>query len=347
MADAEVNAGTVYIVLSFPHWPPPQTAVTQGAGNGQTFRFEVSPDGYAGAHVLDSARGEVARTPRFPILVKGKGAILVVVTWRPGECQLEINGRKMVDSDATSRVTIVSGSVASPGSLSFNDPDVRNACASAIERRNARYRVRPVAPGLRPVTLHEDLRQLEDALRALREYTAAVREGAAHHLPAMRGKLRELLVEKGGVRPYDPLLMRVAARLRLALPIYAIPDGDLPDLGVTPTSHFSFGVFGLIRELPSQVLIDFQDWLDQLVFESRNEIPYTKKYSRGELIAEAAESLGGAHYGSHVHSALTQLQSDTLGRAATLTRFLVGIAEVTIALGTYLLAYRDQEGNGE
>ena len=84
------------------------------------------------------------------------------------------------------------------------------------DRIPERYKV-----GARPLTAEEQVHQLTEAIDSLQALAAAVAAGRRHVVGPLASLLRALLYSRDGVPMYNPLLLRIAARAKVPLAVYA------------------------------------------------------------------------------------------------------------------------------
>jgi hypothetical protein len=62
------------------------------------------------------------------------------------------------------------------------------------------------------------------------------------------------------------LLLRIAGRFSVPLPIFMLTDrDDTPDIVLEANMRVSFGAPSIVKELPGQMLGDLQEWLQSNV----------------------------------------------------------------------------------
>lgn len=222
----------------------------------------------------------------------------------------------------------------------IDDPRTAFVCAKWVDERNSKYApfLSPTAPSARiPISPAREIDQLAEAIRGTQVLLEHFVRGERSLATSLRARLRELLVEKispkGDLkRTGVPLLFRVAARYALALPVYVSPlDRDLPAfLASDGATLWSTNTVTIVRFTAAQVLVDFQEALKAPTFVSWTATG-PERQSVEDIIAGAAETLGGAHYDPSIPVTVEQVQR------MPVDELIVDIANAAISLARYVL----------
>lgn len=344
-----MREGAVVFVMDFPHpWPPANISrQTMRRSDGAQVDVSFWPDGRLSAQAIGSDGNVVASGMSQPLHVVGAGLRIMVVSWANDTVVFRVDGRQIYSWTESSEVHVVEGASQETheqhGALAFMHPDVRLRCQRWMAHRAAHYMVSAVPAGRELVSLEEDLSNLRDVALGVRDCVASIVAGNRHHVSTLRGKLRELIYEefdrRGQLKKnYAPLLLRVAARLDLPLPMFALmPDaGSRPNILDQADVELRLGPFGIRASLPTQELMDLQEWMSHSVFASR--LSSTDfDYSAGGLVAKSAATLGGAHYDPAVPKDLKALDQSGRNGTSLLTAFLLDVATLVVDLSEYVL----------
>jgi len=224
--------------------------------------FNAWPDGRLGLIFTDSTENVILSGTTEIITTTGFGEMLIAYSFEPPDSwKLWLNGTKVQEAqDPNSQgCTIALDPIAGEEPLSFEHPDARLACRGVMKLRLSQQR-RTKSISDRTLTLHEELRNLEEVLRSLSDDLVAVVSGKDYKWRAIRAALRELMCTGG--KNYNPLLQRVAAALDQPLPIYANRKVKIP---LKFHSEVGYGYFGCKKNKASNVLIDLDEWLQRHV----------------------------------------------------------------------------------
>jgi hypothetical protein len=333
--------GEVFFVRGFDSWPPPGVQTDHQQVGDIRIHCAWWPDGRLGVDIRTLGDALIATGMTQPLQVLGAGAVVFAVRWSSGQVRVNINNTEVFSwNEAPANVLVIQSGSTGDAELSLGHIDARTVCADKMRRRAAHLVPGTVRQGHRLVTPTEDRTRLERSLRATREYAAAVRHGADHHLPTLRNSLRELVHWKFNAgkpsRSYRPLLLRVATRLDRPLPIFALPRGtNPPSILAEATLHLELGPMGVARTLPTQVLMDLEDWLDRVIYIRRDT---GEEFTAGPLLATAANKLGGSHSDPEIPLSLDDLEASRVFDQSLLTRLVLDLSDAVVSLGGDLLS---------
>lgn len=236
-----------------------------------------------------------------------------------------------------------------PAGLSFEDPGVQKACQPAIDVRAKLYSRSPSSkPNNRPATQAEQLDQLRQAIKDLKELCETGVAGRTSHFKYIAGELRNLTfwkLQNGNLHPsYDPLLFRLANWASLPLPVFALCKPQM--------AKRKQGIFlrarapTFTREHAEDELVDFQDWLlhDAVVTRPDNSGATPELRSIKGIILLASVALGGSHYDQLVPQDLDLFRRIQRESVDGLQSLFLKIAGTVIGLSEYVV--RELEGRG-
>lgn len=230
--------------------------------------------------------------------------------------------------------------------LSIHHVDARKNCELWTKWRSNHFAgtQREARENRRSKTIDEQLIELEDELQALEELSEQVRAGKNHMLTKVAGSLRALIYwqEKNGklVFSYNPLLLRMAGRLELPLPIFTLPPDQekITDIISDINLYYSPDKASLTKDNHLQVILDFQEWLMMEVGEIYiNSINQKRTLTRKDVILEAANTLGGSHFDEDIPIGLDVFKSSNFLNKNFLSSILLNASDVVCGLGEYVI----------
>ena len=145
---------------------------------------------------------------------------------------------------------------------SFDHPEATNACKNQMAWRKSLYSNPKTSAkqNRRMKTESEQIEELKNALDALTEVVLLVTQGKNYMIGHVATALRSLVYWKG--QNYSPLLIRLAGRFSLPLPIFAVLDSEeIPAIVSEANLHFSSQNASIVKEFPAHILVDLQDWV--------------------------------------------------------------------------------------
>jgi hypothetical protein len=329
-------------------WPPRcQTSLIRCSGEtlfGVRSRavvdLEIHPDGHLSLTIDDPDEGSSQITEFERIHVAGEGWLrLVAVISSHRSTSVFIEGVSLgpyvLDEAPREFVPSPNGRIVFP----LRHPGADQACKPWIDNRRKKFGGTAInkgpgkKPGRRPQSLHEQAQSLYNASERLKSLSAEIRHtGSDDKLGPLVGELRGLLYWVKDDKPdanYNPLLLRLASRVDVPLPVL---DQD--------TSRLQ----------GADVLIDFQEFLTQPAAvhnipagESGGAAPSKLIMSKKTLIAEAANTLGTSHYDEDVPEAFTPMRSVKAIGVDVLSTSLCGIASFAIEFAEMVLRELDQQ----
>jgi len=354
-----MSEGTAFAVIKFPFpWPVPiRQLLWSTKHESRSIQIHASPTGGLLLDVLDDGRPSVSFESQ-PIIVRGAGFALLSITWKETSTSLRLNGEEVLPSImAGGRSHEVSTTDHIPAlEPAFLHADARALCEPWVAWRKTRYGVaKTVAkPNRRLKSEAEQFEELRMSNRCLTDLAGAVANGNAHLTGHLATELRALLYWRDSkASSYSPLLIRLAGRLNLPLPIYQIPEGSpVPDIVLEASFRVRSGEPSLIKDIPSKELVDIQEWLRRVVID----VDFSEQLADGvaahrlsltgkEVILDMATTRGSAHYDEDVPKALEALYSMHGPERDQLTRFLLETANITRALNEYIIGSAEGRGS--
>ena len=197
----------------------------------------------------------------------------------------------------------------------------------------------PARAGFRSKSNEEQLEELEKAAAALDDLSNVVRQGRTHLLGTLAAILRAL-VHWNGRRQYNPLLLRIAGRYDMPLPVYMIPGKDPIPSFIADADQIVMQDLSVTKEFGTQELADLQEGLETALVRLRvgEEGPEQETYTLRETIAAVAETQGVAHFDEDFPLILEPLYSMRSGTAYEIVHNLVWTADVVSQLADYVVS---------
>ncbi len=323
--------GAVYFVLMrWPSWPPPsRSSIYSVPTNGGLLTISGTPDRRLEVTIRGDQGIDLISHSTAPLEIVGDGLAIVGVVWNSEGVEVYINSKTELPSgDAPFRLELPRDELDSM--LSFQHPEARRSCENYVLERSRTYS--------EPIDYEFEIDRLAGELIELEDLLGLLRTGRVWHENGVRGKLRSLLVMRGG-RNYDPNLPRVAAALSAPLPIFAPrkPEYSEEVKALVLSAQQNVGaVFGTIRAFKTQELIDLEEFL-----RKRKVARFGvggRAMTLQEVILDSANTLGGAHSSPKVPQEIRLLASSNVFERSVLSHILQEAAEVTISLGRYLMS---------
>lgn len=255
------------------------------------------------------------------------------------QIRLRVHGVEVLSSDTKEILLIETKEKFEGGCESFDDPTADESCKDWVNWRTTWFGSNePTNRGeRRTLTEAEELHELILAKEALNDLTIAFAEGDAKYGPIILSQFRSLLFwpdTERLKRKYNPLLLRIAARHKLPLPVYAFKSKDLTAEvgGDVPSSSVLNNTPSIKQQFTTQPLVDFQEWIDSnsLAYRGRN-------YSIRQLIFELANTGSAAHYDLSIPIVKDDLTNNRTFGADNLTRFIVETGQITTYIADKLV----------
>src|SRR5207249_62168 len=171
------------------------------------------------------------------------------------------------------------------------------------------------------------------------DLVSLIRQGKRHLIGHLAAELRALMYWYEKKKTYNPLLLRLAGKFDLPLPIFFLKEENVPEIVSKANLHVRRGHASILKTFPTQRLADLQEWLGSTVLDLR-VIKNTGGVSQSEhkaliakdVILEMSTTLGTAHYDEDVPLLLEMLYQTRGPVADELTILLVEAATVVVEL---------------
>jgi hypothetical protein len=348
---SSTDQGTGYFVWDPPRpWPPMDVrSLVRSPAGDCSICISGHPDGHLDLIVSRSDGTPVCAIASERLAFSGAGVVLVTVRWQGPNCTLFINSRELdaYQPDAPPRVFQTSDFA--PGPLSIDHPDGAAACHEWIENRKAKFSsTGQVRRNRRSKELQEQAHDLRDALAALSYVLEGVKGGKLYLRGHLAAELRALVYWQNDTQrenSYNPLLLRLASKEDLPLPMYAMrePGIDAPAVLHEADLHFTGSFPEVIQTAPGQELMDLQEWLLTPVVIDRSS-GTARTISQKELISECANTLGSSHYDEDTSEFVDLLKHSSAGAMDVFTGGLMKAAGIVVFMGQWVLAELGKRG---
>lgn len=344
-----MNEGTIFIVIRFPKpWPPHNEGeIFSSEQNGTRITLEATTGGCLVFLVADG-QTELVKFKSQPIRIVDGGMAIFDVAWKLSKVEMRLNGMnvKSYHEAGNSELLVETKDhfIQEPPALAH--PNAANNCQEWMEWRRNRYS-NPKAStkkNRRLKTLDEQVAELRNAVASLIDLVALVQSGKQHLLGHLATELRALVYWNG--KHYSPLLLRIAGRFNLPLPVYMLPDdsSNEPSILKEAQQRFRTNEPSLIKKLPNQKIVDIQEWLSSPIQNALINRGDSGKSSIQEdtinakdLILDAATVLGSAHYDEDLPDHLEMLYRMNIFGTPALASFLLRTANLIVEISQFVL----------
>ena len=345
-----MNDGNYFVAIQLPvPWPVKNTVILiKQSDQGQEFKLHAYPDGHLS--IEHKSNSNSFNHHIQPIKTTFGSWLVFEAAWNGFEVEVCVNGITLKPFSAGIETAIIEGKavIQQPFELSIHHLKAYSNCEGWItwRRRNFFENIQTIKQGRRAKTHEEQLNELDSALQVLQDLCEQVRAGKTHMINQVAGSLRALVfwqvLKRDGAlnRSYNPLLLRLASRLGLPLPVFTLP----PDLKKLPESlneayvQFYPSLVSLTRTQSFQVVLDLQDYLLRVAITVR--IPSTDNrqiYTIKEVILNCSNTLGSSHFDEDVPIALDSVKGIIVNGQNSLTTYLLQTADVVCGLGEYVI----------
>jgi hypothetical protein len=343
-----MKEGTIFVVIKFPQpWPPQrETEILSKDQSNSRITLRGTPEGCLLFRVMESQQ-EVAKFMSQKIKFVGAGLVLLDVRWSDDQLDMRINGLpvKALEeaNNADYLVETKEHIIQDPPSL--NHPEAAKLCKEWMNWRKARY-ANPKScakKNRRLKTIGEQVAELQNAIASLVDLLVLIQNGRSHMLGHLATELRALVYWNG--RNYNPLLLRVAGRFDLPLPVYMLQEKQgAPKILEDAQQWIKTNEPSILKTIPNQKIVDVQEWLNtpiqRALFKREQEETsslHSETTTAKDLILDTATALGSAHYDEDLPDHLELIYRVNVFGTSTLTNFLLRSATVIIELGRFVL----------
>jgi hypothetical protein len=278
----------------------------------------------------------------------GAGAFVLIITWEPAGVAAYVNGQPLAtyDPEAAPLTIRLHGVFTGTCQLSLLDPSATTACQKWMDNRRQKFSGAPVLrAGRKPKSLKQEAEDLITATdNVISLANTIISNGQKQLIGYLAADLRALVYWTRDDRReagYNPLLLRMASKADLPLPVFALSDplGLIPGVGGDAKFLVAPVIAGLVHYSASLTLMDLQEWLntDFAVFRHDPGEPQQseRRVSFKEIISETANALGAAHYDEDISETVDTMKEFLVDNTDSLARTLSEIAGLLSQLGKW------------
>ncbi len=265
---------------------------------------------------------------------------IVAFQWTIDTIDFSINGQSLEPFSKNSPAFVVVSQPLPADPLSINHPDAQSACRDNIGWRKQRFPQSQKPQSNR--RMKSDAEQVEDlrrALASLRAILDRMRAGDLFLAGHLVTEIRALIYwYKDKDWAYNPLLLRMASKAELPLPVYAFADETWPTNLPIPDIHLLGNPPTIVKVSPNQDLMDLQLWMSKTAVRL-NDTTGTetgRQMTNADFISEVANTLGCAHYDEDTSEFSDEMLKTGMD-SALFYRYLVEIGGVVSDLSEWVL----------
>jgi hypothetical protein len=264
------------------------------------------------------------------------------VTWGGDDgCAIYLENIKLLpDSQGVPTVLLSANEAAVAGEFSLNHPDASISCQKWILDRQVRFKSQRLTTRMRHKTVSEEAEDLRNAIKVLEHLQDTIAGGNSSLVGTLATELRALVYwcapATSKSKAYNPLLLRMASKADLPLPVWVIEQTTRSPIIATATVHITPDIPTIRRRLRTQKLTDLQEWLERGVLRIGGG-PGKVEVIR-DLIAERAVTSGGAHYDDDVSESVSVLENIEVGQTEIMTWLLCATAALIIEISEWVLS---------
>lgn len=350
------DSGSLSIGTTAPHvWPPASsTVVLTECVNEST----VTVTGHADGHLtLDIRRqdGSVLHNEELGcISFAGDGFFYFNVSWglesdgRAAPTRLRLNNKPLGPFVAEQDPVVVA-TTNIDRTLSYRHKDARRACRDWIANRKRKF-ANPTPPrgaARRLKSIDEQADDLRNSIAAIANAIKSLHENNNRWpVNVIAGELRALVgwhADSASEATHKPLLLRMASKDELPLPVYATRLAEPTD----PIYKEAIGSFRgvavtVVKIRPEQELMDFQDWMKGsaphfVLNPTGDATAVSHSMTAKDMLFETAHTLGSAHYGEDANIIIDAMRSLGSAHLDFHTKVMLGIAETVVVLASWVL----------
>jgi hypothetical protein len=337
--------GTLIVNVWFPFpWPPPELlTVYRGEHEGISLLIVARTDGRLAFTTSDATGAVVASVVSQPIVVIGIYPAMLAATWTPSKCTLQINQHPLLPDLPGIQALTVLPPKDRPVLLSLDDPLAVTCCQKWIGNRKSKFSgVQTPRHDRRLKNIEEEADDLRNSISRLQEFQQQTLAGKNYLLGTLAGEMRAVVYwpPRRGALPDDnwnPLLLRMASKADLPLPVYHIPDAVETPLQKEAVVHLIPNKVRIERVYARDQLCDLQEALTNTAVRIGSAAT-GRTINAVELIKELAHTAGAAHYDRDASEFVELMQKSFGFGYDQTTRFMCNTAVTLVSLSEWVLS---------
>ncbi len=333
-----MEQGSVYLVIHFPKNFPigidHQIELISSPVKDATFKIYAFPDGHLKI-VVQENNIVYSSFESQPIRFLSDNNRIISYIWNGPTASFKINMSPIGSKEISELLIIQDKERPNVQVNQENEFDSVNL-KKCVQFRNEMFNPSKTfaKPDRRAKTEQEQVLELYNLSKSLEHNFTEWSSGESYLIITILSLLRSLLCHKKVIKTsdkliYNPLLFRIASYKSLSLPVYADPvNRQIPqnmlDISENTLSHLVFNVPSLTKTSRTQVLMDFQEWLNGeilIVYKDKEAI----FYSINQLLLESSNTIGGGHFDPTIPLNIDYLRNtssfsiDVINRIAAIT----------------------------
>jgi len=343
--------GTVCVdaVLPYP-WPPPKaTLVSETPFDTRLFRITAQIDGTISFVVTDSSDGKSLGFVSQPFNVLGNRPrpVHLVMLHDSSKCYAKLFSMGVLydllpNAPNVPAITLVA--LVMPLDKSFANPNATAICKEWIDNRRAKFISPPQTRiGRKSKSVEAEAEDLRSSSLRMNHFVEGIRGGNTFLLGSLAGEMRASIYWPDGrdAKPdaqYNPLLLRMASKADLPLPVYCVPEAaPLPPAVADTVLQVDMDTPRITAIFPHEKIFDLQSVLLRTLVVRSIQIPGGKISGRN-LIRELAHTMGSAHYDPDASEFVDLLGAIIGGQGDQVTSFMCETASTLVSLSEWVLS---------
>lgn len=330
-----MKEGSVYLVIYFPTpWPAPANLeLVRFANESVKIVILANPIGNLTIILNENTKDELIFNSQPIIFSKAPRGIISII-WKDNQIEFSINSILVKNSEVSTPLIIESKFPVEEKVFSWQDEKVTENCREWLNWRKHKYGNLKIEAksGRRIKTIQEQTQELATAITTLNFFLQHLVNGNHLFLANILPILRSLLFwpDKKS-NSYNQLLIRIAGLKNLPLPVYArvsISKSEIPNILNEAILHFKNNVPSIQKIYQSQKLMDLQEWLhSEVIIQRPTSTPSSEIdiYRIKDLIFDAANTLGTAHYDDDIPKKLDLLKKKISFERELFIDFIVNV----------------------
>lgn len=317
----------------------------RGPFGDRAYRIVGQPDGTILFTVIDEKSNKSLDFVSQPFVIRGNKPrpIALVILADDDKCwvkQLSMgNVADILPNSPGVSPIILTELVTLPGK-SFQSPNAVAECQPWIDNRRLKFAAtKQVRPDRQSKSIDEEAQDLRNSILRINHFLRGIREGNQFLLGTLAGELRATVYWPKGRddKPdaqYNPILLRMASKASLPLPVYCVPDVPFPP-AVPIDVRIKMDTPRIESVFPSERIYDIQSILVRTVVYITQP---PKEISGRDLIKELAHTMGAAHYDAENSDFIEVMHKMISGDADQVTHYLCDLGSAVAELSEWVLS---------